>query len=504
MGIYMGRAFAALFLIAAPAAFAGTQSFFFEPRPDGASYLARARTGVVEIAPGHLLWSRGSARVRQTMPGSTPGPVIALEKDSGETGYIVGNDPAKWRKHVPHFRKLARRNVYPGIDMEFHEQREDLEFDWFVAAGADPSKIVLRFDGMQALSKDPASGDLLVRTGAGDSIAYRKPRAGQGEVEVAASWTVDGAEARIQLAGYDRSRPLKIDPETLWLDRFGGSGSDEVVGSWLESGSVLVTIGNTESVDLGGDYPYGASNSDIFVSLKDLRFPGSSTSLTIIGGRGRDRVLAVGNRMAGGETNSIDFPVLESPWGKPLQRVYGGGSSDGFVLAFYGLNLGQISSSTLIGGSGDDRVLAVSENWFAGETNSTDLPLSQPAQARHGGGMDGFFGSGYAFGRMNFLSYWGGSADDRLTSILVSPANGVVRIGGQTKSLDFPLIPLSGRLLGGWDATLMEVNRDTGEVSRSGLWGGSGDDVIAGFAGMANGQWAFAANSTSPGIEVTN
>ena len=271
-------------------------SFFFEPGAQDGTFLARTRTGPITIKSTELNWFRGGTRIRQTMPGALAHDLIPSIKDSSETNYIIGNDPQKWRKNVPHYRHLQQENIYPGIAVEYHEREGDLEFDWLLSPKADASKIVLRFEGMLGLAKN-GQGDLTV--GAADgSILYRRPRAFQQGKAVTASWVVQGNEARIKLGTYDHSLPLIIDPETIWMERFGGTGTDEVVGGWVEY-NYSVIIGNTESLDFslysGG---LGTSQTDIFIAVKDLRVPGQTPNLTIMGGRGRDRVLAVGNKIA--------------------------------------------------------------------------------------------------------------------------------------------------------------------------------------------------------------
>ncbi len=476
-------------------------TFFIEPGAQSGTFLARTRTGPITIKSAELNWFRGKTRIRQTMPGAVFHDLIPSGKDSAETNYFIGNDSRKWRKNVPHYQHLRQENIYPGIAVEYHEREGDLEFDWLLSPEADASKIVLRFEGMLGLSKNK-QGDLTVEA-TDSSILYRRPRAFQQGKAVAASWVIQGNEAGIQLGSYDHSLPLIIDPETIWMERLGGAGTDEVVGGWVEY-SYSVIVGNTESLDITvNGYGLATSQTDIFIAVKDLRFPGRTPNLTIMGGRGRDRVLSVGNKIIGGETNSLDFPLVESFYSKPMQRLYGGGAWDGFVIAFNSDYPGRPSMSTYIGGSGDDRVLAVSGNWFAGETTSQDLPIVRARQTRLGGGIDGFFGQTDSFSRPTVLSYWGGSDDDRFTSLLEG-GNGTVRIGGQSKSRDFPLLNSESRLNGGWDGVLLELNGALGEVVSSEYWGGAGDDGIAGLASLPDEKWALVANTQSKDIQVTN
>ncbi len=39
------------------------------------------------------------------------------ERLAGETNYFLGNDPAKWRTHVPQFGSASTRGAIPGVDL---------------------------------------------------------------------------------------------------------------------------------------------------------------------------------------------------------------------------------------------------------------------------------------------------------------------------------------------------------------------------------------------------
>ena len=62
----------------------------------------------------------------------------------GKTNYFIGSDPQKWRTHVPTYAGVKYSNVYPGVDLVYYgNQSGQLEYDFVVAPGADPSAIVL-------------------------------------------------------------------------------------------------------------------------------------------------------------------------------------------------------------------------------------------------------------------------------------------------------------------------------------------------------------------------
>ena len=55
--------------------------------------------------------------------------------------------------------------VYPGVDLVYYgTQGRQLEYDFVVAAGADPRQIKLSFAGVDKLELD-AQGDLLIQSG---------------------------------------------------------------------------------------------------------------------------------------------------------------------------------------------------------------------------------------------------------------------------------------------------------------------------------------------------
>ena len=62
---------------------------------------------------------------------------------AGETNYFLGNDPAKWRTHVPHFSSATAMNVIQGVDAVAYGSGENLEYDLRVASGTNPANLRL-------------------------------------------------------------------------------------------------------------------------------------------------------------------------------------------------------------------------------------------------------------------------------------------------------------------------------------------------------------------------
>jgi len=84
-----------------------------------------------------------SAVVRMDLPGANPDIAIEVQdKLPGTANYLVGT---RRPTNVPTYAKTRSRNVYPGIDLVYYGTRGQLEFDFVLAPGADPSRIRMTF-----------------------------------------------------------------------------------------------------------------------------------------------------------------------------------------------------------------------------------------------------------------------------------------------------------------------------------------------------------------------
>src|SRR2546428_5274371 len=69
------------------------------------------------------------AVLRMRFVGANPAPSVeGLDELAGKSHYFLGNDPRRWRTHVPHYARVAYRSLYPGIDLVYHETRGQLEY----------------------------------------------------------------------------------------------------------------------------------------------------------------------------------------------------------------------------------------------------------------------------------------------------------------------------------------------------------------------------------------
>ncbi|HEX4950055.1 MAG TPA: SBBP repeat-containing protein [Blastocatellia bacterium] len=296
---------------------------------------------------------------------------------------------------MPNFVRVEYDDIYPGIDVVYYGQQQQLEYDFVVAAHANPNAIRLRFQGAQSLRLD-TNGDLLLSTASGD-VRQHKPVAyqiinGQRRA-VAVRYVLQRNEIRFRLGAYDRSQPLVIDPVLVYSTFLGGSSTETGRAIAVDKDSNAYVVGETFSNDFPGSSAIQATRgtlSDAFV-LK-LNASGSQVlSATWLGGSGDDQARNVvvdtdGNAYVTGFTTSENFPTTNGAW----QRTKGA-DADVFVAKINPTGTALLYS-TFLGGNGSDTVndLALDGNsnvYVAGSTFSTNLPATGMQTARRGNSL---------------------------------------------------------------------------------------------------------------------
>ena len=154
---------------------------------------------------------------------------------------------------------------------------------------------------------------------------------------------------------------------------------------------------------------------------------------------------------------------------------------------------GKLVYITYLGGSGDDRSfgIAVDSSGAAsvvGWTYSRDFPVVNAAQSRPGGTRDAFVAKLNGAGSaLVFSSYLGGSGPDNANGVAVDQ-QGNIYIAGETASTNFPLFnPFQKLLAGGEDAFISKFS-GIGVLLYSTYLGGGADDRATAIAVDASGN----------------
>ena len=135
-------------------------------------FLARGRGYALFLTPTEAVLSLAKPRAQaraETSATSSPeasGTVLAMQlaganpeprvsgKDAlpGRVNYFRGKDPAHWHTQIPTYAKVAYEGIYPGVDLVYHGNQGQLEYDFVLAPGADPGALKLVFRGTESRS----------------------------------------------------------------------------------------------------------------------------------------------------------------------------------------------------------------------------------------------------------------------------------------------------------------------------------------------------------------
>jgi List-Bact-rpt repeat protein/Big-like domain-containing protein len=182
--------------------------------------------------------STAASFVRMQLLGANPSPTMAgLEELPGKVNYLIGGDRAKWQTEVSLFSRVRTEQVYPGVDLLFHGDDGQLEYDFIVAPGADPSKIAFRIRGAAHIEID-SHGDLVLHTSDSD-FRMRKPviyqMVGSERRLIDGSFIRKGKqEVAFQIGPYDHAQELVIDPKLNFASFIGGNGVEEAFGTAVD------------------------------------------------------------------------------------------------------------------------------------------------------------------------------------------------------------------------------------------------------------------------------
>ncbi|HEX5875672.1 MAG TPA: hypothetical protein VFY60_13580, partial [Pyrinomonadaceae bacterium] len=226
----------------------------FISRGSGYTLFLTAREAVLALQS-----DRESAVMRMKFVGSEARPrAVGHDELPGKVNYINGKDPKRWRTGISTYGKVAYENLYPGVDLVYYGNQRQLEYDFVVHPGTDPNVIAINFEGADGLKVD-AQGELVLHT-RGSEIRQRKPFIYQ-EVdgvrhEIAGSYKLnDTNTVGFQLAEYDTSKPLVIDPVLVYSTFLGTSAEDVGLDIDVDAAGNAYVTGHTQQLILPSDFP---------------------------------------------------------------------------------------------------------------------------------------------------------------------------------------------------------------------------------------------------------
>jgi len=459
---------------------------------DSVKYLTRGKGYSIALTAQEMvmeLQGKSPAQVTMKLKGANPSPQInARHQLEGKVNYFLGHDPKQWKTDVPTFEQIRYTQVYPGTDVVYYGNQQQLEYDFIVAPHADPNAIQIEFEGAKDLRLDD-QGNLLLTTDAGE-IKQHKPIvyqeiAGQRRV-IEGHYTIHKNQVGFAIGEYDQNQTLVIDPVLAY--------------------STFLTLGGVPykgiAVDNAGNaYLVGTSGTEWWNSPPVKTFPRSASRgayvaklnrdgtkvlyLTVIGGvtpveierdcydannnlsRCKSSMLfnqaydvavdADGNAYVTGETTSADFPTTANALQKtyPYQQTVNNGRDTLAQKAAFALKLnaaGSLTYATLLGVSSEGWAIAVDAHRqmvIAGRT-SGEIPVKNAFQATRPGQSNAFVTKLNAAGtELIFSTYLGsGSSEsiaeialDQADSVYVSGTTGNVYVSADKRGTPFPVTP---------------------------------------------------------------
>lgn len=441
-------------------------------------FIARMPGMTLYLTPGEAVldvrdWlGHNGSVLRAELVGADPAAVAELGRPpESMANFFIGSDASKWLTNVPVYSRVQYKNVYPGIDVEYHGDSGILEHDFIVGPNTDPSTIRMAFRGADGVRLD-RQGNVEIEAG-GKKIGWRKPvlyqnsESGRRRIEGAYRLSASG-EISFSVGAYDKSKALVIDPVIQYLTYVGRANLDALGRIGTDANGNVYMTGFTQDLNFPatpGAYvanPGGASNGNVIVAK--LNATGTAMSyVSHFGGATIDygvgiAVDASGNVYLAGGTDSNNFPTTPGAL-KTTFTSENPGASHCFVTKLNASGSG-LAYSTFLGGRGTDRCFAIAVDaagnaFVTGRTNSTNFPVSEGAyQSAFRGGAPQTLLAGTQLGvpssdafvaKLNpsgsalvYATYVGGSNNESGTAIAVD-AQGNAYVAGITNSLNFPV-----------------------------------------------------------------
>ena len=462
--------------------------------------------------------SATGAVLRMKFAGSDEKPRVAGQVElPGKVNYFIGNDPRRWRTGISTYAKIAYQNLYPGVDVVYYGNQRQLEYDFIVRPGADPDLLALSFEGADQLEVD-AEGELVLHA-AGGHVRQRKPMIYQ-EVdgvrrEVAGSYKLKNRNTvGFQLASYDASRPLVIDPVLVYSTFLGGVLSDEGRDIAVDASGNAYVTGLTDSLDFptttgAFDTTHNGGFDDVFVTK--LNPTGSALVYsTFVGGSGIDLALGIavdtsGSAYVTGRTGSLNFPTTVGAFDTTHNGVF-----NAFVTKLNPSGSALVYS-TFLGGlsfdqANDIAVDASGSAYVTGETFSPDFPTASAFDSTTNGESEAFVTKlNPAGSALVYSTFLGGSSGDFGRGIAVD-TSGSAYVTGATFSPNFPTTAgaFDTTHNGSSDVFVTKFNPSgSAPLVYSTFLGDSDDDVGSGIAVDASGSAYVTGETKSPNFPTT-
>ncbi len=349
-------------------------------------------------------------------------------------------------------------------------------------------------------------------------------------------------EVGFEIAGYDKTKPLIIDPVLSYSATFGGGGLSQSLGIALDGNDNVYITGNTTSGNFSTLNPLQAGllgSQAAFVTKLDTN--GDVVFSTYLGGGVTNDTTATATSGQGitvddngdvyvcGYTSATNFPTQN-----PLQSTNAGpavSTYDAFVTEINS-NGNSLVYSTYLGGSGNESAngIALDTNGDAiitGWTTSSNFPVASAMQPVYAGGfgISGYNGGDAFVAKLTadgsalvYSTYLGGGSSENMPLYETNPAlsggavavdfSGNAFVTGWTYSTNFPVLnayqPTNAAVSSSYSAAFVTELDPSGNLVYSTYFAGKNGDFGRAIGVDFNDNVYFAGNDDLGGLPVTN
>lgn len=447
-------------------AVAGGRQIAFDPT--GVVLQSRRAQDAASRAKAMGIKAAGDGGLRYTFEGTEGALPQGIQASPTVYHWLVG-DRSQWQTGLKSYGSVAYRSVWPGVDAVFAGDAGGFKYQFELAPGADPQRVVWRVDGADGVSLRP---DGALQWQVGDDVLVDaapvvfQPDGGR-RVPVASRYRVEQVGARswrigFVLATHDAAKPLVIDPAwTGYSGLVGGNADDQVFSVVRDDDGNTFACGATQSMNLPSTGGAGVRGGDDAFVVK-FSPKGVAEFVTYVGGSANDAChgLALdgsGRIYLAGATHSTDFPKAGTDSNNRLRRAKTQDDRDAFVMRLNG-DGATVSYSGFIGGAQDDQANAIAVDGLgrayvtgfsvctttaaAGCTTAAPaFPAIGGPSLSHGGdqlgtgGMDAFVARVAADGSgLEYAGFIGGNGGDEIGNALALLPDGRLAVAGASDS----------------------------------------------------------------------
>jgi gliding motility-associated-like protein len=424
----------------------------------------------------------------------------------------VGKDPKRWATDLQAYNSLHFKDIYPGIDLLFHQGQGVWKYDFVVAPGGRPGDIRFSIDGIDRVQVKRGELHLEHSLGMwveGAPVAWQEVGGQRLPVEVA--WQVKNQEVVLKVGRYDRSQPLVIDPELIFASYTGSTADNWGYTATFGQGGTTYGGGTV----YGPGYPLVGAFQVSHAGITDVgitKFSADGSAMiysTYLGGAGHDQPhslieAANGELVVMGITGSSNFPVTPTAY----DTTFNGGvlfvanqitfpiGSDLFVARFSASGA-ALTGSTYLGDTLNDGVNqgvtvtavdafrgevtldSLGKVWLVSTTQSGGFPTTAGApQSTKNGFQDAVLvRMSEDLTQLEYSTFLGGEANEAGFGLAVTGQ--AVFVAGGTNSNTFPATP--GALIttrpGKTDGFVARYSRSTGALVAATYEGTGENDV---------------------------